>query len=196
MTPTNQPNISNGEQKMRIKISVKDHQNLQDINIQDLELLDEFNEGLPKVYFKCHKKYEKLFRAKDVIFHDKNGKEFFRSSDLKLEFRYYESDLKLNKVKFSANAIELENLGLLSKTYLRKRLRKSCNAKLAILFSEKTTKVNEIKYWWLQGNRFIDPIRSRMKKCELYKNILIFRYIFKNICQKLITNTLESRAPT
>ena len=41
-----------GEQKMRVKISVKDHQNLQNINIQDLELLDEFNEGLPKAYFK------------------------------------------------------------------------------------------------------------------------------------------------
>ena len=52
MTPINQPNTSNGEQKMRIKVSVKDHQNLQNINIQDLELLDEFNEGLPKVYFK------------------------------------------------------------------------------------------------------------------------------------------------
>jgi len=80
---------------MRVKISVNDSQNLKNINIQDVEFLDKYDEGLPKIYFKIHKKYEYLFRNETVIFHDRKGRELFRSRELRLEFRYYESDLRL-----------------------------------------------------------------------------------------------------
>lgn len=185
---------------MRIKISVNNSQNLKNINIQDVEFLDKYDEGLPKIYFKCPKKFEDSFIGKTVIFHDRKGRELFRSPGIRLEFRYYESDFgpnaRQNKVEFSANFIEFENLGLLSKPYLRKILRKCCNAKVAAPPTKKSPpKMRDIKKW-RENLRFMDIVKSKIFKAVLYRIMRTFRYICKQICPNFITIPTRSTAPT
>ena len=180
---------------MRVKVSIVNSLINKDINIQDVEFLSKYDDGLPQIYFKCDRKYEGVFRYSNMaIFHDKNGKEFFRSSKFRLEFRYYESDSKKNKVKFSVNALEFEELGLISKPYLRKILGKSCNAKVAEPYEEdpprKFTK-KEIN----RNRKYMDIIKSKLRKAPIYKYTRIFRYIYKQICRKFVALEIESCAP-
>jgi len=184
---------------MRLKVSVINSRDLKDINIQDVEFLDKYDEGLPKIYFKCDKKYEYLFRDQALIFHDKKGKELFRSSKPRMEFRYYESDFgpkpRQNKVKFSASSIEFEKFGLLSKSYLRKILRECCNAKVADPPKISAPERGTLQKWY-EYLRFMDIVKSRKFKAVLYKYNRVFRYIYKQIRPKFITNKPISNAPT
>jgi len=181
---------------MRVKISGVNLPNLKNINIQEVEFLDKYDEGLPKIYFKCHKRYEELFFGKLIIFHDSKGRELFRSSLIRAEFRYYESDSRENKVKFSANAIELEELGLVSKPYLRKILRQCCNAKVASLPKKEEPPLRRDLKSWSANLRFMDIVKSRLRKAPIYKYKRIFRYICNKICPKLLITKQESNAPT
>ena len=184
---------------MRLKVSVINSRDLKDINIQYVEFLDKYDEGLPKIYFKCDKKYEYLFRDQALIFHDKKGRELFRSSKPRMEFRYYESDFgpkpKQNKVKFSASSIEFGKLGLLSKCYLRKILRKCCNAKVASPPKVTTHEIGTLQKWY-EYLRFMDIVKSRKFKAVLYKYNQVFRYIYKQICPKFLVFQPNSTAPT
>jgi len=192
---------------MRIKISVIDSKDLDNINIQDVTFLNRCDGGLPKLYFNCHKKFEYLFKNKTVIFHDKNGREFFRSSQIKPVFRYYESDLRLNKVEFSVNAIEFKRYGLLSKTYLRKILRGCCNAKVAPLEDPTETYDEPKKFSKKEIRRIVRSMylqKSRTFKSKFYLSIVdkfkrimrIFAPIYNQLCQKFIANKIDSTAPT
>jgi len=184
---------------MRLKVSVINSRDLKDINIQDIEFLDKYDEGLPKIYFKCDKKYEYLFRDQPLIFHDKKSRELFRSSKPSLEFRYYESDFgqkpRQNKVKFSASSIEFEKFGLLSKSYLRKILRKCCNAKVSDPPKVPAHERGTLQKWY-EYLRFMDIVKSRKFKAVLYKYNRVFRYIYKQIHPKFLASQSISNAPT
>jgi len=192
---------------MRIKISVIDSKDLDNINIQDVTFLNRYDGGLPKIYFNCHKKFEYLFKNKTVVFHDKKGREFFRSSQIKPVFRYYESDLRLNKVEFSVNAIEFKKYGLLSKTYLRKILRGCCNANVAPIEDSHETYDEPKKFSKEEVRRLVRSMylqKSRTFKSIFYlliadkfKRIMrTFGTTYNQSCQKFIANKINSTAPT
>ena len=189
---------------MRIKVSILNNRNLRDINVQKIKLSNKFGENQPRIYFKCHKKYETLLKWGVLVFHDKKGKELFRSSNVRVDFRYYELDPwnRQEKVRFVADLIEFEDMGPVSSHYLLKILKGACNSKLSKI-SEKTNENNNNDDYEriMKLLRKVGFERIRMK--VLMKFMLIFpkyglliEHIFRQVFHKSIKNAMESRAPT
>jgi hypothetical protein len=181
---------------MRIKISKLNDKYFKAINIKDVEFLDKNDEGLLVFYFKCHDRYENyLLHGAPLRFQDSKGKELFRSCKLEIYFRYRESDSRQNITKFEVKAIEFEKLGLVSKHYLRNILRQCCNAKVYVPPPKEPPLRGTLKDYYLHL-RFMDIVKSRLRKAPIYKYERIFRYIFKQIHRLFVINTTDSTAPT
>ena len=188
---------------MRIKISIKGSRKLRNINIQNIEFNNKVEGGLPQIYFKCDRKFEYEFEKETLIFHDKHGKELFRSSKVMLDYRYYEDDrFKQNKVKFVMSSIEFEQYGAVSKHYMSKILKKSCNAK--VLEKPKPrplTPLEKIRLVFPRAmghgvQRFMDVVNAKRKYAKLYRYLKVFRYIFNAISPKILAYKITSTAPT
>ena len=188
---------------MRIKVSVLGSRIIQNINIQNIEFNNKIEGGLPKIYFKCDRKFEYEFEKETLIFNDKHGKELFRSSNAKLDYRYYEEGrFGKNKVKFVVDSIELEKLGAVSKHYMSKILKKSCNAKVLERPKPRPlTPLERIRLVFPNAmghgvQRFMDVANAKRKYAKIYRYSKIFRYIFNEIHPKFMAYKITSTAPT
>jgi hypothetical protein len=184
---------------MRIKVSIENSREYRHINIQSVEYREKTcKDPFPVIYFKCHSKYEHIFRNETVIFHDKNNKEMFRSKDVRLSYRYYESDTREKKVKLQVQNIEFEDLGRLSAEYLMKVLKRSCNAKVIPMY--KPPQKERITYQKGVG-RYMDVVFAQKGQCEYYKDYKwtsrIYMLLYTQVIHPItIIYEIISRAPT
>ena len=89
----------------------------------------------PKIAIYCNKKYEDYFvwRSREVKFHDRYGRLAFVARNCYLNFRCYECDYwwyPHRGIQLVATELEVPKYGNVSKEYLQKILRNTCNAKL------------------------------------------------------------------
>lgn len=178
---------------MRIKLFIPSH--FKRINIQNIEISYE-SRGLPRIYFKCNKKYEELLANELVIFSDNRGRELFRSRRLYLHFRYYESDSREPKVKFEVRGIEVERFGLASKEYVTKILRRACNGIVIEPPPPLPFRKPRLSRYGIGVLRYFEKVIAFRYRPIMYRFLLKFRYIFKKIIGKFLTYSLESNAPT
>jgi hypothetical protein len=145
---------------------------------------------------------------KPVIFHNKNGKELFRSENVRVNFRYYELDrhLRQKKVEFVVDLIQFEDLGNVSAHYLCKVLKRACNGKIP----KPPVKIEYVKKWPIWANRWMrfenhrrfDVMRARIRKHLIYliytkirTKTMKFSLNFQGIFQKFIIKPIETKAP-
>ena len=193
------------ECKMRIKLSLKNSREFQNVNIQNVEISTKYNDkyytGLPKIFLEVHKDFEKHLWGKSVVFHDKFGKELFKCKNLRLNWRYYEmyGSARKDKVQFVAENLEFENLGGISNYYLSKIIDKCCNVKhkkppVKHASPDVDEAVRRKRY--LDYLCFLYKVKRVRFRAILYQQLRVFRYVFKAIHTKLVTIRLESTAPT
>ena len=194
---------------MRVKISVKNSSIDKNINIQNIIFRYLTEEGPPIIYFTCHRKYEAVlpFSHQTIIFHDKHGNEFFRSSKIQTAYRYYETDInRADKVQFAVMNLEYKNLGPVSKYFVAQRLKTSCNAKIITKLpippppkeeEEQVPKTNFGGIIKRRIYRYKEPfLAHRYRRSIVYRTHLRKRrYLTKNIILYLITREIESVAP-
>ena len=95
------------------------------INIQKIRMTKGIN--IPRVYFKCHEKYQFDINNEKVIFVDCHGKELFSCDRARLYFRDYEADDHIPKVTFEIILPQFEKYGNTSNEYIEKLLNNACN---------------------------------------------------------------------
>ena len=187
---------------MRIKLSIDNNYMYRNINIQNIEFKYKYGSNESVIYFKCHKKYEHVFNGVNVIFHDKNGKELFRSRRVRADFRYYEFDkyMREDKVRFLVEDIEFEDLGYVSREYLIKIFKRSCNARIA---RETKVPTDVVSDDFERVMRHLRNLRIYNKQTQIQNKYRIFFPKFGKInatkvikyCIKFITKDIESKAP-
>ncbi len=179
---------------MRIKISIANSKLYNNINIQNIVFKYKEKESSSMFYFKCNKKFENLFSKETIIFHNSRGKEIFRSSNVRLDYKYYEDDTKEKKVRFLVADIEFENYGQVSNYYMLKVLKTACNAQTILI--QKHVNHRAPKYG-TGVMRYVEQIKNMKYKSIMYKKFIKkMRYIFIKIVEQIYKTVLQSTAPT
>ena len=179
---------------MRIKLFIPSQ--FKQINIKNLEISCESSKGLPRVYFKCHKKFEHILANELIIFRDNHRRELFRSNRVFLDFRCYEGDLHEPCVRFEVRNIEIEKFGLASKAFVTKILRRACNGIVIEPPPPPPFRKPKLSKYGIGVLRYFEKVIAFRRRAIMYRVLLKFRYVFKNIIANFLIYLMESKAPT
>jgi hypothetical protein len=134
-------------------------------------------------------KYEDTINKTSIIFTNSKGKELFRSSNVKISYRYYETDTREKKVRFDVKDISYSNYGYISHHYMKK----------VLSLKEKIPVKEEIptKYTYYT-NRYLDIVRAKRYYSIIYRyrRVSVHSIIYKEILPYYVVYDIEDRAPT
>ena len=152
----------------------------------------------PVISFRVDKKYELDLANYAVIFTDQKGKEVFRTSRLKLQYRYYEEGEHGRKeVKFETEPLEFEDYGEVAIPFARKVFKTISNKKKPAPPKPEPIKPSTSLYRypvWLM--RTMEKIMAERRQAQYARFIERKRFISKNIQPIALSYEIISRAPT
>ena len=149
--------------------------------------------NVPRIYFKCHEKYQSDISNEEVIFVDCRGRELFSCGRALLYFRDYEADDHIPKVTFEIILPQFEKYGNASNEYIEKLLNNACNTingpyrkPKKILFEEEPKKL-KIK---TDNRRNLELMRNNIwqKRIKLARKPKPFNFIIPVISREFLKN--------